>query len=420
MTLRHPSRRRSVIALILLGVVVGAMALVIARAGDDGRPQPQPTPSASGSETLPPRDPTLLVQLRDDALMAVDNVLTGVHPDGAAAQIFLPSDLVVDLLRGSDSTLAATGIRPVSDAAPAVAAQTGIRVDGTLVLDRLAFAGLVDAIGGITLDVPTPVVARDRFGNVTSVIPLGTRTLDGPEAAVYALTLNRGEPESARQARFSQAWNAVLAKLPGEPEKVRAILGNLGALARSDQATAVQADVLARAARASRAHTMAMADLAVLPGAEGPDPQSWIDPAAAEVQARTLFASELLPPEQPPVRVRLYAGAATIAQVQALRDRLSRAGFSVVWAGRSNVSAASRPAASPSTIAAAGQQFADLGRELAVAMGQPATQVAVDPAASPGAPLTLVYSVPVATPSAASPGQSASASASAGMTSSGR
>lgn len=408
MTLRHPSRRRSVIALVLLAVVVGAMALVIARAGS-GEPQPQPSASsASGSAPSAGPNPTLLVQLRDDALMAVDNVLTGTRPEGAA-ELFLPSDLVVDLLRGHDSTLAATGIRPVSDAAPAVAAQTGIRVDGTLVLDRLAFAGLVDSIGGITLDIKEPVVAHDGYGYVTAIVPLGVRTLDGPEAAVYVLTLNPGEPEARRQARFAQAWNAVLAKLPGEPDKVRAILGNLGALARSDQATAIQADVLAKAARASRAHTLATADLAVRPGAEGPDPESWIDPGAAQVQARTLFADEVLPPAKPPVRVRLYAGTAAVGEVQVVRDKLIRAGFSVVWSGPATPPA---PAGAVSSIAAAAAQFQDVGRDLATAIGQPATPVTVDAAASPGAPLTLVYSEPV--------GQSGSPAASASVASSGR
>ncbi|MFI0433921.1 MAG: LCP family protein, partial [Candidatus Nanopelagicales bacterium] len=353
----------------------------------------------------------------DDALLAVDNVLTGVHADGSASQLFLPGDLVVDLLQGRDATLAGTGIRPVTDAAPAVAAPTGIRVDGTLVLDRLAFAGLVDAIGGITVDVREPVVARDRFGNVTAVIPLGTRTLDGPEAAMYALTLNRGEPESARQARFTQAWNAVLVALPSEPERVRAILGNLGALARSDQATATQADVLAGAGRAMRSHRMAMADLAVVPGAEGPDPITWVDPAAAEVQARTLFASEVLPPAQPPVRVRLYAGAATIAQTQVLRDQLSRAGFSVVWAGRAAAPAATATG-SASSIVVAGPEFLRFGQELARVVGLSTAAVKVDASASPGAPLTLTYSAPAASPSAGA-GDSGAPSASADVTSSG-
>ena len=393
MTLRHPSRRRSVIALILLGVVVGAMApslLVRATTGARSRSPHRPR-AARRPFPARPHPARAAARRRADG--------GGQRAHRSAPRWRGGADLPAQRPRrgpapGSDSTLAATGIRPVSDAAPAVAAQTGIRVDGTLVLDRLAFAGLVDAIGA------SPWMSRPRWWRATgsATSPQSSRWGRAPWTAPRRRCTHSRSTGRARvgaPGAVQPSLERGPAKLPGEPEKVRAILGNLGALARSDQATAVQADLLARAARASRAHTMAMADLAVLPGAEGPDPQSWIDPAAAEVQARTLFASELLPPEQPPVRVRLCrrrhdrsgAGAARPAEPGRLQRRV---------AGRSTVSAASRPAASPSTIAAAGSSSPTSVGSSRSPWGNPRRRGG-GPCSLPGAPLTLVYSVPVAT-----------------------
>lgn len=86
MSVRHPSRRRSVIALVLLAVVVTAMAVVIRNSGAG---QPLVDPTAPPTQGLA-GEPTLLVQVRDDGLTSVDNVVMGLDA-GSERGVPLPA-----------------------------------------------------------------------------------------------------------------------------------------------------------------------------------------------------------------------------------------------------------------------------------------------------------------------------------------
>lgn len=388
MPVRHPSRRRSVIALVILAVVLIAMAVVIRNSGGG---QPLADPTASPTTSLP-ANPTLLVQLRDDGLTNVDNVVMGLDTRvGTGAQQYLPQNLVVDLVDGRDETLGLTGFKPIQQAAPLVSNQTGAAVADTFVMDRLAFAGLVDSVGGVTIDLPQPLIVRDRYGNVTTIVPLGERTLDGPSAAVYALYLGPGQPESERQARFQVIWEAVLAELPASADQMRAILGGLGALARTTESLADLADFLVAAGQVYRASAMTSAQLPVTPGAFGPLPLAWIDPAATAAQVTTLFPASVIAADQPPLRVRVYRAGATTAAVEKARSELTLAGQRFVWAGPT-------PARPNSLVAAMSIGLVPEAERVAQTIGLPASTVVVDPAATPGAPVTVLLApAPTAT-----------------------
>lgn len=398
MSVRHPSRRRSVIALVILAVVLVAMAVVIRNSAGG---QPLADPSASPVSTLPPH-PTLLVQLRDDGLSNVDNVVMGLDTEaGTGSEFYLPADLVVDLVDGRDETLGLTGFKPIQEAAPLVSGQTGVAVANTFVMDRLAFAGLVDAVGGVTITQAAPLVVKDRFGNVTMILPMGERTLDGPQAAVYALYLGPGQLESQRQERFQQVWQAVLAQLPDDPDQMRAILGSLGALARTTEPLARLAEFLVAAGETSRAGAMASGLLAVTPGAFGPLPVSWVDPAAAQAQAVDLFPASLMTAENGPLRVRVYRAGATTAAVEQDKADLVAAGLMFVWSGPT-------AARTSSVVTVAAPDLVPAGEQVAAAIGVSQSSVVVDPAATPGAPVTVLLAPPTSptpTPSVTSSAQ---------------
>jgi hypothetical protein len=393
MTVRHPSRRRSVIALVILVVIVTAMAIIIRNTGTS---QPLTDPTAAPTPALPP-NPTLLVQLRDDGLTNVDSVVMGLDTaDKRGSSWYLPQNLVVDLVAGRDETLGLTGFKPISEAAGLVRAQTGVRVDNTFVLDRLAFAGLVDAVGGVTLTIEQPLVVKDRFGNVTEVIPLGERTLDGPQAAAYALYLGPGQPETERMDRFEQVWQAVLAKLPANADQMRAILGSLGALARATAPLAQLADFLVVAGDYARANAWATGDLPTRPGAYGPLPLAWIEPASAQVQALALFGEDGLVGADAPLRVRTYRAGASTTQTEQARDDLTDAGLAFVWSGPTLPVAATR-------VIAAAPEYQQGATQAAEAVGVSATAVTVEPQASPGAPVTMVLAAPAPAPPTPAP-----------------
>lgn len=379
----HPSRRRSVIALALLAAIVLAMAAVAIsnRGAADGnvQPTPQPTPT---NDTLD-ADPTLLVQLRNDRFENVGNVLVAVTQNEAGAQMYLPSETVLQAIGTGQQTLSDTGVSPIQEAPGLVTAQTAVRVDGALVLDRLAFAGLVDAVGGVTVDIPETIAFIDRFGATTAVLPAGTQTLDGPEAALYA-TYDRPTTTVSQYVRFQQVWNALLPKLPDEPERLRAILGSLGALARSTQSIAPLGEFLAQAGTAARGSAWISDTVVVRPGAVGPLPVAYIDPGPAYAQVQTLFGPAVVRSQTPPVRARVYGAGATATEISALTSA-APTGLQFIWSGPST------PLLTESKVVVADARYVALGQRAAVAAGLVPAVVDIDPALTPGAPISVYY-----------------------------
>lgn len=390
MTVRHPSRRRSVIALALLAAVALAMGLVVLANRESPEPPPQPTasPTATASPEAPPlaAEPTLLVQLRDDTFTNVGNVLVGLAEDGSGAQLYLPHSLAIAAVGNRQETLGATGAAPIQQAPTLIGDQTGVRTDGAFVLDRLAFAGLVDAVGGIQVEVPATIAFVDRAGTTLAVIPSGSQTLDGPEAALYATYRAPGAPPEDQYVRFQQAWDALLPLLPDSVDRMRAILGSLGALARSTQSIAPLSEFLTQAGETARGPAWRSESIAVRAGAIGPLPIFWVDPAVAAAQVQSLMPAAVTDPTLQPVRVRVYSSGATIGEVAELAAQ-SDAQVTYVWSGPFFPLLASQ-------VTVADERFVATGRRVAATAGVVPAVVSVDPNATPGAPVTVLYTGP--------------------------
>lgn len=383
MSVRHPSRRRAVISLVLLVAVLAAMTAVVVANRES--PVPEPTPIASPSPEPLAEDPTLMVQLRDDSFTNVGNVVIGLD-DASGGQLYLPASLAVAAVGARQETLGATGAAPIAQAPELVSLQTGVRIDGALVLDRLAFAGLVDAVGGVTVEVPQTTAFVDRAGTTLAVIPAGTQTLDGPEAALYATFRGRELSPASQYLRFQQVWNALLPLLPDSEDRMRAILGSLGALARSTQAVAPLSQFLVRAGSTARGGSLPSEEIVVRDGAIGPLPISWVDAPRVQQQVLGLIPWAVVDPAVQPVRVRVYAAGATVAEVAEL-SALSDEQMSYVWSGPFFPLPATQ-------VVVADERFAATGKLAAAAAGVFPAVVRVDPAATPDAPVSVFYSGP--------------------------
>ena len=104
---------------------------------------------------------------------------------------------------------------------------------GAIILDRLAIAGLADAVDGVrvTLDAPLHV---HRVDGATDVYAPGLHMLDGIAAAAYVLQ----DPSGA------QLHRALLAMLPGLPRDHDMLVGVVRSLGMSLRATASEASVV--------------------------------------------------------------------------------------------------------------------------------------------------------------------------------
>ncbi|MFM8998648.1 MAG: LCP family protein [Actinomycetota bacterium] len=116
--------------------------------------------------------------------------------------------------------------------AATVTALTGIPVDHVLYVSLAGFQHVVDALGGVELCLPEPMV--DPLTKLD--LPAGCQTLDGAASLAYVRTRHQPcdrIPDFARIARQQQFLRAVVAKMlePAEvlklPTLVPDVLGNL-------------------------------------------------------------------------------------------------------------------------------------------------------------------------------------------------
>ncbi len=228
----------------LLAVVgLGLVAWIVATnlAADPVDPAvPTPTPTVTAEQK------TLLLQVRNDADLGADNMVAGVGGDLPPAQLLVASRLIVDVPGAGEQTLGQSArMLDRSASQDALSDLLALRIDGTLSLARLALAGMVDFVGGITVDVDQAITTTDPDSGVqTVVVPVGVQTLDGNQAATYALAWLPDEPEAARMARDPQVMTATISSLPDDALRIEAMLTSLGGSARTTQPTTTVAEFL--------------------------------------------------------------------------------------------------------------------------------------------------------------------------------
>jgi LCP family protein required for cell wall assembly len=140
----------------------------------------------------------------------------------------------------------------------ALAAETvekflGVRVDYVAQVDFQGFEQLVNAIGGVTVDVPRPLIdpeyPTENYGVERIYIPAGLQVLDGRMALIYARS-RHSSSDFDRSQRQQQVLRALLNQVKG-----RGLLENAALLPQ-------WADVIANNART----TLPVHDLGVLNG----------------------------------------------------------------------------------------------------------------------------------------------------------
>lgn len=213
---------------------------------------------------------TVLVSVEDSGVVTGASLL-GVDSVSASALV-VPSGLIVPADDGSDVPLADSAA--AGDAAPAAAVSRAldVRVDGGWLLTSTGLAQLVDAVGGVVVDVDAEV----RADEVLVVAGPGQR-LTGVQAAAYASYLGEGEPVTAKLARFDQVLSAAIAGMPTDPQGVTGVLTGLGASSRS---TIAPDDVSVLLADAAEDAAQGRYEAAPLPVVPVPDS----DPATYELQ----------------------------------------------------------------------------------------------------------------------------------------
>lgn len=223
------ARRVTLVAVGALVIVLGLGLIALVRS--DGVPSPNPTPTQDEVEE------TLFLQVLDADGYARGNVVMGIEPPSTEPlTVFLavPASLLV--AEGDDSVTLGTTPQSADTLAAvnAIEQSLAVRVDAGLQLDRLAFAGLVDAVDGVWVELDRPILlpAIGEEGRLRVLGP-GWVKMDGIAAADYAVLRIPGEGEDARVLRFLGVLQEAIERMPRTEDQMRQLLTSLGSLAQS-------------------------------------------------------------------------------------------------------------------------------------------------------------------------------------------
>lgn len=314
---------------LVLGLVL-VVVLVRLVGGDDG--------GGAGADPGDREQRTLLVQVQGQSgEPAFANAVLAVDP---AVMLSVPAGLVTDVPGRGSVTLAETietnGGGPRAQAA--LTDQLELVIDHSWVLDGASLAGLVDSVGGVTVDVDVDVRGTAPGGGAVVVVPAGdAQLLDGAAATSFAGHLRDGEPEQVRLARFAAVLQELLAGLPADVGEVGARLAGLPGSTTTqgdDELAALLLDLRA----AITADAVSYPTLPVLDDEVGAEePTLRIDRAAAERVVATHFADSR--PAAPPggkVTVLVQNGVGAGGLLEQARLRLRAADLTFEHGGNAN------------------------------------------------------------------------------------
>ena len=207
----------------------------------DGQAAPLPAElTASPSATAEPANDinNLMIALIDSNQKIVSVTVLKQSSDGTNLAIVNidPATLIVP---------PGQGFVPISDAGlqgsfdgvdRAISGALGIPIDGSILLQRLALAGLVDGVGGVTIDSEN-LYRVSESGQPAEYVRPGSAVLDGGAAAGYAMVKSKFETTDEFMERTNQVLRAVFENQQGDAARVDEVLSALGSLAKSNVPT---------------------------------------------------------------------------------------------------------------------------------------------------------------------------------------
>lgn len=321
----QPHWRRWVVLLVVVAVVaVGVVFAVVLDGSETPQAQPTVTPSASAAATSRPIVRTqhnLLLEVRDDNRRVVFAQVMATGYGSTPGQLMpVPSDLLVPTPTWSQ-------LRLTGDANDTLQSQRaleellGINIDISLTLDRLAFAGLIDA------------------------------TLTPQEAA-----------KARASTDIASVVSSAVANLPSSPEAAGQLLLSLGHMARSSASNSELVALLLTLRSDAISGTQKRLTLPV--SVVRANDALVVKRAATDALMKKHFAPSLLyPGEAVRPRVVLIPAGASAAQLALATQNLIDAGMTVIPGETGTRVGASRVTVPPNAVSVR------LGQNAATAIG---------------------------------------------------
>ena len=361
---RRRRRRVQAVAAVLTVLALLAVAFAVYLAKE------APAPPATDNEPARTQR-TLLFQVQGENGAAAASALLAHDPEASeGAALLIPPQVLV--------TVPGTGSLPFGRALLSVPPQgsrdalsdlLGVTVDDGWVVTTTVLAQLIDALGGIPVDVDVPVVRGQ-----TVVLSAGPQNLTGAQAVEFLLYLAPEEQEQARLARVQEVLDGLINVLPRTEEELTAQLSVLGQRSVTTLELPALASFLIGLATADEAGQLQYDTLPVI----AIDPGGGVTAFRVDAPRLATVVDRLLAESVPPGvreggnRVLVLNGVGTPGLGEAVRAKLAPAGF--VFVGSRNASEFGYqqtqvivPDATP--------EAQKLGERVAAAIGVPATSV---------------------------------------------
>jgi len=208
-----------------------------------------------------------------------------------------------------------------------------VNIDGTWTFSKQQLARLVDAVGGVTVDVDADVL-QQQGGSTLVVVPAGKgQHLNGARATAFASYQGSGEDATAVLTRTQTVFQAVLDALPtkaADAEKVLASAGVQSTLPRDTLAT-----LLTSLARDNKNNSLLPVVLPSKPIDTGGGATSYrVDPTELTKLVHAQLAQSLPPgPQRKQPTVLIENGVGTSGLVGSACDRLLPNGYGFAGSG---------------------------------------------------------------------------------------
>ena len=208
------------VAAALVVVLLVVVVLVAFWPGEDPAQAVAPVPGVPAQQTLALTfaDGTAGEGLVGAALVGVDSA--------EVATLLVPADLLLSVADAGSVSLTEAALLGGEPVRRGLEDTLLLRVDGVVLLQPAQLATLVDAVGGVLLDVTSDVTSGDVLVAVGD-----DQRLAGAQAVAYAALMVDGEPGEARLARLGAVVHGLLAALPTDPADVGPTLQAAGVTA---------------------------------------------------------------------------------------------------------------------------------------------------------------------------------------------
>ncbi len=231
----------------LLGISLLTGVLLIK---GQGQPNPLPsqiTASPSPSKTAEPKPAELnylFIALISGDQKIVSAMILQKSSDNKTLKLINIDPETPIVIKGKFVKLSDAGLGGSFDGVDkALSSSLFTPIEGSVYLQRLALAGLADAVGGVTVQANSNYLVSEP-NRPPLFVPQGSVLIAGEQAAGFAMVKVPNEATADFMARTDQVIRAVFEGMPVDKQRVEETLSALGSLARSNIATSSIAQML--------------------------------------------------------------------------------------------------------------------------------------------------------------------------------